>query len=140
MNITKNTAYSLRALYEIEIRGKGRPVNRKDIARNQNISGHFLETLFKKLATAGITRSVRGPGGGFVLNRPADAITVWDVYRAVEKKNHFYEKCAFLTDHGCDLIMHCQVKYIWPRINHAIETSMSAISLKDICSRRISRG
>lgn len=140
MNITRKTAYSLRALYEVVVNGNGDPVTRDHIARNQNLSRHFLENLFKKLTAAGITRSIRGPGGGFVLNKPADTITVWDVYRAVENRPRFYDKCAFLTKQGCDLILNCRVKHIWPRINQAIEESMSTITLRDICNPGLGKG
>ncbi|MCK4837061.1 MAG: Rrf2 family transcriptional regulator [Candidatus Aminicenantes bacterium] len=140
MNITRKTAYSLRALYEIVITGKGSPINRKIISERQKLSMHFLERLLKDLANAGITRSIKGPGGGFVLNKPADRITVWDVYCAVEDKSHFYNKCAFFNTKDCDLFLECQVKHIWPKINKAVKESMTDISLKDVCQKTIDQG
>jgi len=136
MSITRKTSYSLRALYEIAVSEKGKPVNRKVISENQDISTHFLETLLKNLSDAGITRSVRGPGGGFVLNKPTDKITMWDIYTAVENKRHFYEKCAFIKKKECTVYKRCQIKYVWPKINTALKETMNEITLEDICQNK----
>jgi Rrf2 family iron-sulfur cluster assembly transcriptional regulator len=136
MNITRKTSYSLRALYEIVVSGHGRPVNRKLIAENQNISTHFLENLLKNLSDAGITRSIRGPGGGFVLNKSASKITVWDIYTAVENRRHFYEKCAFINKKQCSIYKRCQIKYVWLKINKSLKKSMTGITLEDICQNQ----
>lgn len=139
MNITRKTSYSLRALYEIAVSGKSRPVNRKLIAENQNISTHFLENLLKNLSDAGITRSIRGPGGGFVLNKSTSEITVWDIYTAVENKRHFYEKCGFINKKECSIYKRCQIKYVWLKINKSLKDSMTGITLEDICQSQFFR-
>jgi Rrf2 family protein len=136
MSITRKTSYSMRALYEIAVSEQSKPVSRKVISENQDISAHFLETLLKNLSDAGITRSVRGPGGGFVLNRPAIGITMWDIYTAVENRRHFYEKCAFINKKECSISKRCQIKYVWPKINEALKGSMQEITLKDICENK----
>lgn len=136
MSITRKTSYSLRALYEIAVSEQGKPVNRKVISENQDISTHFLETLLRNLSDAGITRSVRGPGGGFVLNKSTDKITMWDIYTAVENKRHFYEKCAFINKKECTIHKRCQIKYVWPKINKALKESMNEITLEDICQNK----
>ena len=132
MSITKSTEYALRALYEIAVTGQGKPVSRKIISQKQDISEPFLEKIFIPLQKAGIINSVRGPGGGFILGKNASNITVWDVFTAVDKKAHFYEKCASISKEECDQYKKCKVKFIWPKINEALKKSMTDISLKDI--------
>lgn len=135
MSITKKTEYALRALYEISVNGNGKPISRRVISQNQLISEHFLEKILIDLFKAGITRSVRGPGGGFILNKKESDITVWDVYTTVENKNHIYEKCAEINQKECELFHKCKISYIWPRINKAFKKSMTDISLRDIVER-----
>ena len=54
-----------------------------EISKRQNISLHYLEQLFRKLRNGQVVKSVRGPGGGYVLSRSMDEITVKDVLDSV---------------------------------------------------------
>ena len=47
--------------------GRTNPVRIEEISKSEDISQHYLEQLFRKLRVAGIVRSIRGPGGGYVL-------------------------------------------------------------------------
>ena len=140
MSITKNTEYALRALYEIAVLDREKPVSRKFISQKQDISEHFLEKIFIQLQKAGIIRSIRGPGGGFILGKKASNITVWDVFTAVDSKAHFYEKCAAISKKKCKHFKNCKVKFIWPKINEALKKSMTDISLKDISEETFIKG
>ncbi|MCK4766078.1 MAG: Rrf2 family transcriptional regulator [Candidatus Aminicenantes bacterium] len=137
MSITKNTEYALRALYEIAETGRGNPVSRRVISEKQGISEPFLEKICLPMQKAGIIKSVRGPGGGFLLGRSAADITVWDVFSAVDSKSHFYEKCAAVKDRECEHYKKCKIKTVWPKINRALKDSMSDISLKDIAGENV---
>jgi len=140
MNITRKTEYALRALYEIAVYEAEKPVSRKWIAQRQKISEHFLERIFISLQKAGIIKSIRGPGGGFVLSKKENDITVWDVYTAVDNTGHFFDKCASINKKECDLYKKCKIKYVWPKINQAIKKSMTDISLKDISEEQFIKG
>ena len=137
MSISKNTEYALKALYEIAVTSQGKPVSRKIISQKQDISEPFLEKIFIPLQKAGIINSVRGPGGGFILSKGTNDITVWDVFTAVDSKGHFYGKCAAISKEECDRYKKCKVKFIWPKINQALKKSMKDISLKDICGKNL---
>lgn len=56
-----------------------------EISKKQDVSLAYLEQLFVKLRRAGLVDSVRGPGGGYRLARPADAIRVSEVLSAVDE-------------------------------------------------------
>lgn len=56
-----------------------------DISRRQDISLPYLEQLFVRLRRSGLVESVRGPGGGYRLARPADEIRVSDVLDSVDE-------------------------------------------------------
>jgi len=61
----------------------GNPVRLQEISTRQSISLHYLEQLFRKLRNGQVVRSVRGPGGGYVLARSMDEITIKDVLGCV---------------------------------------------------------
>lgn len=83
MRITTKGRYALKAILYLATNSQGSPISIKDIAADQKISPEFLEQLFFKLKKAGIIASVRGPGGGFTLEKAREVISVKDVFDAV---------------------------------------------------------
>ena len=73
------------ALADLALRGPGELVSLGDLSRRQHISLAYLEQLFVKLRRAGLVESVRGPGGGYRLARPAAEIRVAEVLGAVDE-------------------------------------------------------
>ena len=55
----------------------------QEISERQNISLHYLEQLFRRLRKGSVVKSVRGPGGGYVLARSMDEISIKDVLTSV---------------------------------------------------------
>jgi Rrf2 family iron-sulfur cluster assembly transcriptional regulator len=66
-----------------EFDSNGNPVRLQEISTRQSISLHYLEQLFRKLRTGKVVKSVRGPGGGYVLSRSMDEISMKDVLDCV---------------------------------------------------------
>ena len=102
MNFTKRTEYALRALLEIGTGDLNVPVKRETIANNQNISPQFLEQIFIPMMKDGIIKSIRGPGGGFILNKSPNDINTWDVFCTVDNSNKLYDYCSIPGKHECD--------------------------------------
>lgn len=73
------------ALCDLALEEANGLVSLGELARRQNISLPYLEQLFVKLRRAGLVTSVRGPGGGYKLARPAAEIRVADVLGAVDE-------------------------------------------------------
>ena len=84
MNISVKGEYALQALFDLASQHTGEPVKIADIARRQKIPQKFLELILASLKQAGFVESRRGAEGGYLLARPADAITVGEVLRFVE--------------------------------------------------------
>jgi len=73
------------ALADLALQGTGDLTSLAAISKRQSISLPYLEQLFVKLRRAGLVDSVRGPGGGYRLARPASEIRVVDVLAAVDE-------------------------------------------------------
>jgi Rrf2 family protein len=67
----------------------GEPATSELIASSVNTNPSFIRRLLGQLAEAGLTRSQLGTGGGALLARPGEAISLLDVYRAVEPGDLF---------------------------------------------------
>lgn len=83
MRLTSKGRYAFRAMLDLTIHSNGNPVRLQEISKRQSISLHYLEQLFRKLRTGEVVKSVRGPGGGYVLARSMDKISVKDVLASV---------------------------------------------------------
>lgn len=83
MRLTSKGRYAVRAMLDLTTHSNGNPVRLQEISTRQNISLHYLEQLFRKLRNGQAVKSVRGPGGGYVLARNMDQITIKDVLDCV---------------------------------------------------------
>jgi Rrf2 family protein len=84
MKLTSLCVHALRALVYLARHGEGGLVTTHTIAEDEGLSESFLLKSLKPLVAAGVLRSVRGPGGGYRLARPARSITLLEVVEAVE--------------------------------------------------------
>lgn len=79
-------AYGLRALVELARQQPGTPLQSREIAARQNIPQPYLDQLLVALRRAGLVKSVRGAGGGYLLGAPADTLTVADALRPLSSE------------------------------------------------------
>jgi Rrf2 family protein len=98
MNISVKGEYALQALFDLASRKPGAPVKIADIARRQAIPQKFLELILAALKQGGFVESRRGAEGGYLLARPADAITVGDVLRFMEGPQAGKSRARHRTD------------------------------------------
>lgn len=84
MQISAKTDYALRALCQLASLPDDVPMKAVDIAAAQEIPRAFLDQILLDLRRGGMLESRRGPEGGHRLARPAAAITVADVVRAID--------------------------------------------------------
>lgn len=85
MKVSMKGVYAVRAMVDMASQSQNYPVTLANIAVRQEISQHYLEQLFMKLRRAKLVRSVRGPGGGYLLAKPPEKISVWNILTAVEE-------------------------------------------------------
>lgn len=92
MNISVKSEYALKAIFDLAVQYQSlqagthnmAPIKIAEIARRQKIPQKFLELILASLKQSGFVDSRRGAEGGYLLARPADAITIGEVLRAVE--------------------------------------------------------
>jgi Rrf2 family iron-sulfur cluster assembly transcriptional regulator len=134
MRITTKGRYGLRAVIKLAMATHTRPISIGTIANEENVSSEFLEQIFYKLKKAGVIRSIRGPGGGFVLNRSPDQITVKDILAAVGEMGGL-TPCTLRRRTLCDRPVPCSAHGIWTGLQDRISEYLSGITLKDIVDK-----
>jgi Rrf2 family iron-sulfur cluster assembly transcriptional regulator len=85
MKLSTKGRYAMVALAELALQPDGTRLSLAELAERQKISLAYLEQLFVKLRRAELVKSVRGPGGGYVLARPASEIRVAEILAAVDE-------------------------------------------------------
>ncbi len=85
MKLSTKGRYAMVALADIALQSSDKLVTLGEISERQDISLPYLEQLFVKLRRADLVASVRGPGGGYRLARPASDIRVVEVLAAVDE-------------------------------------------------------
>ena len=85
MKLSTKGRYAMVALADIALQSSDKLVTLGEISERQDISLPYLEQLFVKLRRAGLVESVRGPGGGYKLAKPAAEIRVADILTAVDE-------------------------------------------------------
>ena len=109
------------------------PITLADIAQRQGISLSYLEQLFARLRKRNLVSSVRGPGGGYTLGRPADDIYVAQVIAAVNE-NVDTTRCG--GAHNCQDNQQCLTHDLWQDLSNRIYEYLNRISLQELMSRR----
>lgn len=85
MKLTSRGKYSIQAMLDIAQHSNGKAVKLQDISQRQSISLFYLEQLFRKLRQANVVKSVRGPGGGYVLAKSAEDIKIGNILAGVKE-------------------------------------------------------
>ncbi|PTQ71852.1 Rrf2 family transcriptional regulator [Celeribacter persicus] len=85
MKLSTKGRYAMVALADLALQPEGGLLSLAEISKRQDISLPYLEQLFVKLRRAELVTSVRGPGGGYKLAKPASEIRVSDILGAVDE-------------------------------------------------------
>lgn len=131
MKISTKGRYGLRALIDLAQYSEIEPVSISSIATRQGISERYLEQLMTLLKKAGLIKSIRGAGGGYVLAKDMSEISVGDVLRALEGSLEPVE-CAAHQEDGCEAAGGCVTKYVWQKINESINKTVNEMDLKQL--------
>ena len=132
MKISTKGRYGLRALIDIAQYSEIEPVPISSISARQDISERYLEQLMALLKKAGLIKSIRGAGGGYVLAKDISEISVGDVLRALEGNLEPVECAAFHEKESCEASSGCVTKYVWKRINESINQTVDEMDLQQL--------
>ncbi len=88
------------AFHSLALIARNQPsrMNAKVLARELNASHAHLAKVFQKLSKSGLVKSVRGPVGGFELNKPAEEISFLEIFEVIEDKVNL-TACPFGKTH-----------------------------------------
>lgn len=132
MRLTTKGRYAVTAMLDLALHKNQGPVSLADISARQAISLSYLEQLFAKLRRGSLVSSVRGPGGGYELQRGSEAIFIAQIVDAVNESVDT-TKCGGKGD--CQSGETCLTHYLWEDLSEQIHAFLEGISLADLVAK-----
>ena len=132
MRLTTKDRYAVTAMLDLAMHKAQGPVSLADISQRQAISLSYLEQLFAKLRRVSLVSSVRGPGGGYELQRGSEVIFIAEIIDAVNESVDT-TRCHGAGD--CQDGETCLTHYLWEDLSEQIHSFLEGISLADLVAK-----
>ena len=137
MKLSTKGRYAVMAMVDLAIYSNNKPISLADIADRQEISLSYLEQLFAKLRRGGLVRSVRGPGGGYLLAHSGQETRISDIILAVDEPIRAI-RCTPGQPFGCRINeSRCTTHDLWEELGNQIYLYLSSVTVADVVSKRI---
>ena len=134
MRITSQEEYGLRCLLQLARTPQGQIVSVKEIGVKEGLSSAYVEKLLRILSKTGLVHSVRGLKGGYVLNRPASAISLGEVVRALGTVQTTEHICQHFTGNQpvCVHFTNCGIRSVWSGLTTYIQMFLDRTTLESL--------
>lgn len=133
MQITRAVEYAAMGLMSLARRPFGTTAMLEELSQEEAIPASFLGKIFQSLAKAGMVRSARGTGGGFMLVRPAEQITLLEVFEAVEGPLAL-QRCQLPTP-ACERSDSCALCGVFEQAQDKVKDVFSQTTIHDLALR-----
>ena len=133
MRLTTKGRFAVTAMLDLALHATDGPVTLAGIAERQKISLSYLEQLFGKLRRRRLVESVRGPGGGYYLARPAAELSVADIVRAVEEP---IDSTQCGGRENCHDNHRCMTHDLWEELNTTVYGFLEGVKLSHLVERQ----
>lgn len=131
MKVSTRGDYAARALLSLALHGSERPTSVKEIAERTGLPQPYLEQILLAVKGAGLVRSKRGVGGGYVLAREPREITLADILAAVDGP-----LTQLMGEHDhCE--GHCVLQEVWVHVSEETRLILERFTLQDLVERTI---
>ena len=133
MELTRKGEYAIRGIIYLAQQPAGRVSLISEIAAASDVPQTFLAKIFQSFAKLGLVTSSRGTGGGFILARPAAAITLREVVEAVEGPI-VPNRC--LIGDSCDRGGPCLVHGVWKTVQTEVVKILEGVTIETLARNR----
>lgn len=133
--INRRTDYAVRVGVALAKRPVGKRISTRAIQEEMLIPRSFLLRIIAELSLAGLLDTQPGPTGGIRLARPANEITLKDIFQAMEGIVCVSECISSPGD--CPLSTGCPVRARWGRLQSVLLNELQRTSLQDLASEAL---
>jgi Rrf2 family iron-sulfur cluster assembly transcriptional regulator len=137
MKISTKGHYAVQAMVDLATQPANFPVPLSNISLRQSISLNYLEQLFLKLRKAKLVKSVRGPGGGYLLAKKPSEVSIGEIFEAVDE-NLILSDCVDNKKSFCSKTQKCLTQILWHKVTDSLRKTLYSITLNEVCSEAVS--
>ena len=130
LHFNRTTEYAFRAMANLALEPHDQPMTAKALSKTTGIPQHYLSKIMKHMVEAGLVRSQKGHGGGFVLRKPKREIHYLDILVASGYEPH-PNRCVFGWGE-CDSELPCPLHDSWVDLNDAFKEWAVKKTLSDV--------
>ncbi len=131
LRLSTKGQYGVRAMFELAKNYDKGPLTIKEIAKRQGVSVDYLEQLLNKLRKSMLVRSRKGPGGGYVINKKPENISVGMILNSLEGPVAIAQ-CLGPAAKSCKRVEGCVTRLLWKSLGEKIEDFLDTINLNDL--------
>ncbi|MHB1931043.1 MAG: RrF2 family transcriptional regulator [Acidimicrobiales bacterium] len=135
MKVSTRGDYASRALLSLALHADEQPTSVRDIAERTGLPQPYLEQILLALKGAGIVRSKRGVGGGYVLARPVGDITLGEIVSAVDGPIVAGDFGEPHQNGACDHEGQCSLLALWAEVGDHMRRHLDSFTLADMVRR-----
>jgi len=132
VKVSTKGRYGLRAMVDLAVYSNGDHVALYSIAARQGISINYLEQVFSILKKAGLVRSVKGAGGGYVLSGSPATLKVGTILRVLEGKLSVIDEKAEGAEEDKTGVQNCIKVNVWDKMNKSLNELVDTITLEEL--------
>ena len=134
MKLTTKGRFAVTAMLDIAIHESDHPVTLAAISSRQSISLSYLEQLFNRMRKKNLVKSVKGPGGGYVIAKSYDEISIKEIITSVDEK---IDSTQCGGNENCHEGDRCITHDLWTSLNHKILNFLDSLTLDDLVKKQI---
>ena len=131
MKISTRGRYAIRVMLDLAEHNTGEYIPLMDIAKRQEISEKYLESIVASLSKNGFVRSLRGKGGGYQLAKAPEEYTIRSILQLTEGS---LAPISCLEDNPnlCERVTVCKTIKMWEGLYKLILDYFDGITLADL--------
>ena len=131
LRLSTKGQYGVRAMFELAKNYEKGPLAIKEIATRQGVSISYLEQLLNKLRKSKLITSQKGPGGGYIINKKPEEISVGLILNSLEGPVAIAQ-CLDPSAKSCKRVEGCVTRLLWKSLGEKIEDFLDTINLSDL--------
>ena len=136
LRLSKKADYALMAMKHLALRADRGSSSAREIAEQYDIPIELMAKVLQRLVRMGLLASTQGTRGGYMLGRPAHAISVAEVIEAIDGP---FTVTACSTDkHDCEQFNKCSIRDPLWQIRERIAAALGTVTIAEIAAENVS--
>jgi len=137
MRLSTKTRYAARAMAELGSVKNGGSLSVREVAERQHLSAKYLENIFQVLSSAGLLAVIRGKHGGFRLAKPAQNISLREVFEALE--GSLAPVDCVDDPRRCSMADTCPTRDTWVELHESLLSVLERTTIHQLAEKKLAR-